>query len=69
MELHAGQSTQVALLRIVALHAAFRLIEQHGSGSAALPPGLDLHRELQAITPDSIRHVLDDLFGAGTIEK
>jgi hypothetical protein len=43
-----------------------RLIEKHRSGA---PPGattLDLYRELQAVTPDSLRYLLHDLFAANT---
>ncbi|HYH78683.1 MAG TPA: hypothetical protein VEX86_02775 [Longimicrobium sp.] len=43
-----------------------RLIETHRSGA---PPGattLDLYRELQAVTPDSLRYLLHDLFAANT---
>ena len=41
-----------------------RLREKHGSGSLATT--LDLYRELQAVTPDSLRYLLHDLFAANT---
>ena len=41
-----------------------RLLAQHGSG--ALLTTLDLYRELQAITPDSLQSLLHDLFEANT---
>ena len=40
-----------------------RLIEKHRSGAAT---SLDLYRELQAVTPDSLRPLLHDLFAANT---
>ncbi|HEX8363638.1 MAG TPA: M1 family aminopeptidase [Longimicrobium sp.] len=45
-------------------HALRRLQEAHGSG--ALLTSLDLYRELQAVTPDSLRYLLHDLFAANT---
>ena len=41
-----------------------RLLAQHGAG--ALVTTLDLYRELQAVTPDSLRYLLHDLFEANT---
>jgi len=41
-----------------------RLLEAHGSG--ALLTTLDLYRELQAVTPDSLHYLLHDLFEANT---
>ena len=41
-----------------------RLLVQHASG--ALLTSLDLYRELQAVTPDSLRYLLHDLFEANT---
>ncbi|HEY8562776.1 MAG TPA: hypothetical protein VIL74_20530 [Pyrinomonadaceae bacterium] len=41
-----------------------RLFEQHGAGRSPLPTSLDLYRELQAVTPDSHRSLLHDLFAA-----
>jgi ABC-2 type transport system permease protein len=41
-----------------------RLIEKHKSGEPATP--LDLYRELQAVTPDSVKTLLHDLFEANT---
>lgn len=43
-----------------------RLIEKYGSGEPPLPTSLDLYAELQAVTPDSLRHLLADLFEANT---
>ena len=43
-----------------------RLLEEHGSGTPPLPTSLDLYRELQAVTPDSLRYLLYDLFEANT---
>ncbi|HEU4452852.1 MAG TPA: hypothetical protein VFR81_07315, partial [Longimicrobium sp.] len=40
-----------------------RLREKHGSGAAT---SLDLYRELRAVTPDSLRYLLHDLFAANT---
>ena len=41
-----------------------RLLAKHGSG--ALVTTLDLYRELQAVTPDSLQYLLHDLFEANT---
>ncbi|HEV2149638.1 MAG TPA: M1 family aminopeptidase, partial [Longimicrobiaceae bacterium] len=43
-----------------------RLLEKHGSGAPPLATSLDLYRELQAVTPDSLRYLLHDLFEANT---
>jgi hypothetical protein len=43
-----------------------RLIEKYGSGEPPLTTSLDLYAELQAVTPDSLRHLLADLFEANT---
>ncbi len=43
-----------------------RLLEEHGSGAPPLPTSLDLYRELQAVTPDSLQYLLHDLFEANT---
>lgn len=43
-----------------------RLIEKHGSGAPPLATTLDLYRELQAVTPDSLRYLLHDLFEVNT---
>ncbi|HEX8905166.1 MAG TPA: ABC transporter permease, partial [Longimicrobiaceae bacterium] len=40
-----------------------RLMEKHRAGAAT---SLDLYRELQAVTPDSLRYLLHDLFAANT---
>ncbi|HYN80167.1 MAG TPA: ABC transporter permease [Gemmatimonadaceae bacterium] len=44
-----------------------RLIEKHRSGAPPLATSLDLYRELQAVTPDSLRYLLHDLFAANTL--
>jgi ABC-2 type transport system permease protein len=43
-----------------------RLVEKHGAGAPPLPTSLDLYRELQAVTPDSLRPLLADLFETNT---
>lgn len=43
-----------------------RLLEKHKSGTAPLPVTLDLYRELEAVTPESHRNLLHDLFAANT---
>jgi ABC-2 type transport system permease protein len=43
--------------------AFHRLMEKHRSGAAT---SLDLYQELQAVTPDSLRYLLHDLFEANT---
>jgi hypothetical protein len=43
-----------------------RLREKHGSGAPPLATSLDLYRELQGVTPDSLRYLLHDLFEANT---
>ncbi|MGH3116724.1 MAG: ABC transporter permease [Gaiellales bacterium] len=43
-----------------------RLLETHGSAEPPLPTTLDLYRELQAVTPDSLQYLLHDLFEANT---
>jgi ABC-2 type transport system permease protein len=43
-----------------------RLIQQHRSGAPPLATSLDLYRELQVVTPDSLRYLLHDLFAANT---
>lgn len=58
-----------ALARVVALHAALCLIEKHGAGAPLAPAPLDLYRELQAFTPESLQYVLTDLFNAGGTTK
>jgi ABC-2 type transport system permease protein len=42
------------------------LLQKHGSGAPPLPTSLDLYRELQAVTPDSLRYLLGDLFAKNT---
>lgn len=39
-----------------------RLLEKHRPAEAPLATMLDLYRELQAVTPDSLRYLLHDLF-------
>ena len=43
-----------------------RLIEKHRSGSTPPATSLDLYRELQAVTPDSLRYLLHDMLAANT---
>jgi aminopeptidase N len=43
-----------------------RLMERHGAATPPLPTSLDLYHELQAVTPDSLRYLLADLFEANT---
>jgi ABC-type transport system involved in multi-copper enzyme maturation permease subunit len=49
------------------LHTALRrLLEQHRHPGAPLATTLDLYRELQAVTPDSLQYLLHDLFEVNT---
>jgi ABC-2 type transport system permease protein len=43
-----------------------RLVERHTALGAPLATSLDLYRELQAVTPDSLRTLLGDLFERNT---
>jgi aminopeptidase N len=43
-----------------------QMLEKYGSGAGPLPTSLDLYRELQAVTPDSLRGLLADLFESNT---
>jgi ABC-type transport system involved in multi-copper enzyme maturation permease subunit len=43
-----------------------RLLEKHESPGAPLTTTLDLYRELQAVTPDSLKPLLHDLFEVNT---
>ncbi len=43
-----------------------RLLRKHGSGQPPLPTSLDLYRELQTVTPASLRYLLVDLIEANT---
>ena len=43
-----------------------RLLAKYGSGAPPLLTSLDLYRELQAVTPDSLQYLLHDLFEANT---
>ncbi|HEX8361594.1 MAG TPA: hypothetical protein VF613_15875 [Longimicrobium sp.] len=44
-----------------------RLLAAHGGGGAPLATTRDLYRELGAVTPDSLRPLLHDLFAANTL--
>lgn len=49
------------------VHEALRrLLAKHASGAIPWPVSLDLYRELQAVTPDSHRSLLHDLFEKNT---
>lgn len=43
-----------------------RLLERHRAGEPPLPTSRDLYRELQAVTPESLRPLLVDLFERNT---
>ena len=43
-----------------------KLLENHRPGTLPLPTSLDLYRELQTATPDSLQPLLHDLFKANT---
>jgi hypothetical protein len=43
-----------------------RLLEKHRPGTVPLATTLDLYSELQSVTPDSLQHVLHDLFEVNT---
>ncbi|MFD2516015.1 M1 family aminopeptidase [Pontibacter locisalis] len=43
-----------------------RLVEKHEKKDAPLATTLDLYRELQAVTPDSLQYLLHDLFEVNT---
>jgi hypothetical protein len=43
------------------------LIETHRPGEANPATSLDLYRELEAVTPDSLRYLLHDLIAANTL--
>ena len=44
-----------------------RLVETHGLKGAPYPTSLDLHRELRAVTPDSLQYLLHDLLATITL--
>jgi len=44
-----------------------RFLEKHHSGDPPYPTSRDLYRELQAVTPDSLRYLLADLFEEVTL--
>jgi ABC-2 type transport system permease protein len=46
-----------------------RLLEKHRPVAAPLATTLDLYRELQAVTPDSLQYLLHDLFEVNTYWK
>lgn len=46
-----------------------RLLEKHRTEEAPLATTLDLYRELQAVTPDSLQYLLHDLFEVNTYWK
>ena len=43
-----------------------RLLEKHDSGELRLPTTLDLYREIEKVTPDSLNYLLNDLFKKNT---
>ncbi len=43
-----------------------RLLAEHSGGEPPLPTSLDLYRELQAVTPDTLHYLLADLFERNT---
>jgi ABC-2 type transport system permease protein len=43
-----------------------RMLQKYSSGKPPLPTSLDLYRELQAVTPDTLQGLLHDLFAANT---
>jgi hypothetical protein len=43
-----------------------RMFEKYRSGTPPLPTSLDLYRELQAVTPEQFRYLLQDLFEKNT---
>lgn len=50
------------------VNAALRsFLEKHRSGDPPYPTSRDLYRELQAVTPDSLRYLLADLFEKVTL--
>ncbi len=44
-----------------------RLMQQYGGARPPLPTTRDLYRELEAVTPDSLRYLLHDLLAANTV--
>jgi hypothetical protein len=46
--------------------ALYHLFEKHRSGTSPLATSLDLYHELQAVTPDSLQYLLQDLFEKNT---
>jgi len=46
--------------------ALLRLLEKHRAETSPLATSLDLYRELQAVTPDSLQYLLEDLFEKNT---
>ncbi|NEU08052.1 ABC transporter permease [Flavihumibacter sp. R14] len=46
--------------------ALHRLFQKHSTGTKPFPTSLDLYRELEEVTPDSLQSLLHDLFKANT---
>lgn len=46
--------------------ALHQLLQKHNSGNLPLPTTLDLYKELQKVTPDSLNYLLHDLFNENT---
>ena len=44
-----------------------RMVERYRFGGAPYPTTLDLYRELQAVTPDSLKYLLEDLLATITL--
>ncbi len=47
-------------------HALRELLQKRTSGELSLPTTLDLYKELQSVTPDSLNYLLHDLFEENT---
>lgn len=66
-----GPLAMVALREYVgkdAVNSALRrLLAAHATGEPPLPTTRDLYRELEAVTPDSLRYLVHDLFAANTV--
>ncbi len=48
------------------IKALRKLLEEHKPGTQTLTTSVNLYRELQTITPDSLQYLLHDLFAANT---
>jgi ABC-2 type transport system permease protein len=55
---HIGEPSVNAALR--------RMLRKHKPGKVPMATSLDLYRELDALTPDSVKPLLHDLFAANT---